>query len=341
MMVAKGLESMSAQEAVVDLVVDRGLSEPASLTVSVGICAYNEEENIGPLLSNLLAEQDLPQTSEIIVVCSGCTDRTPEVVEDFARKEGRVKLILETERRGKASALNRLLSTYRGEVFVHLDADHIPEPGAINMLLRNFSDPEIGGVSGHQIPIRVNSFMGKVCETIWGLHSETQRYYNSKGRAQHLGGVLFAIRRGICEKIPEDIVNDDAYIGILCLMKGYRVAFEENAIALFRGPATVSDYTNQRRRVVYGHLRVKRETKMAPAVLESSPLSVEIGIVAHWLEKNLSMIRPFLAACLLESVVNLLARIDLWRGNDIHKVWKIATTTKKPISKPVFAFSAE
>jgi hypothetical protein len=159
-----------------------------------------------------------------------------------------------------------------------------------------------------------------------------------RGKAQHLGGVLFAVRRGICEKIPEDIVNDDAYMGVLCRMKSYKVSFEEKAIAFFRGPATVSDYVHQRRRVVYGHLKVKRETKIAPVVLESSPLNVETSVILHWLENNPNMIGFFLSACLLEGVVNILARMDLWRGNNDHKVWKIATTTKKAIPKSVSTF---
>lgn len=329
---------MVVQSTAVGVEIDNGISQPAPLTISIGICAYNEQENIETLLNNLLAEQDLPQKSEIIVICSGCTDRTPEIVEDFARKDERVKLILEAERRGKAPALNRLLGIYRGEIFVHLDADHIPKPGAINMLLKNFRNAEVGGVSGHQIPIKADSFMGKICEVIWGLHSETQRYYHLRGKAQHLGGVLFAVRRGICDNIPEDIVNDDAYIGVLCRMKSYKVSFEEKAIAFFRGPATVSDYVHQRRRVVYGHLKVKRETKIAPVVLESSPLNVETSVILHWLENNPNMIGSFLSACLLEGVVNILARIDLWRGSNNHKVWKVATTTKKAIPKSVSTF---
>jgi len=300
-----------------------------SLTISIGICAYNEEGNIGALLENLLTKQYLPHSSEIIVICSGCTDKTPDIVEEFARKDKRVKLILEQERRGKVPALNRILSLYRGKIFVHLDADHLPKPGAINMLLKNFHDPKVGAVSGHQIPIQVNSFMGKISSVIWGLHNETQRYYHLKGQAQHLGGVLFAIKRGICDRIPEDIVNDDAYMGVICRMKNYRVSFEEKAIALFRGPETISEYINQRRRVVYGHLKVKKETKIAPMVLEASPLSTKIAIISRWFKKNWNMIHYFLAASFLEIAVNILARIDLRKGKDIHKIWKIAATTKK------------
>ncbi|MEM3565537.1 MAG: glycosyltransferase [Candidatus Bathyarchaeia archaeon] len=301
------------------------------MDVSVGICAYNEEKNIGALLENLLSKQSLPNNSEIIVVCSGCTDNTPNIVEKFARKDKRVKLVLEEERRGKAPALNRILNLYQGKIFVHLDADHLPEPGAINRLLKHFQDPKVGAVSGCQVPIKADSFMGQVNTVIWSLHNETQRYYHRKGKAQHLGGVLFAIRRGICDKIPEDIINDDAYMGVICQKKNYKIVFEENAIAFFRGPETMADYVNQRRRVVYGHLKVKRETMVAPMVLEASPLSDKIAIISRWFEKNWRVLHYFLAACFLEAIVNIMARIDFIKGNSLHKVWKIATTTKKRI----------
>ncbi|MEM1563187.1 MAG: glycosyltransferase [Candidatus Bathyarchaeia archaeon] len=304
------------------------------MDVSIGICAYNEEENIGALLENLLTKQSLPYNSEIIVICSGCTDETPNIVEKFARKDERVKLILENERRGKAPALNRILSLYRGKIFVHLDADHLPEPGAINLLLKHFHDPKVGAVSGCQIPVKVNSFMGQVNAVIWGLHNETQRYYHQKGKAQHLGGVLFAIRRGICDRVPEDIVNDDAYMGVVCQQKNYRIIFEEKAIAFFRGPETITDYINQRRRVIYGHLRVKRETKLSPMILEASPLSDKIAIFSRWFRRNWRALPYFMAACFLEAIVNIMARIDLKKGKPLHKVWKIAATTKKRVYVP-------
>ena len=304
------------------------------MDVSIGICAYNEEENIGALLENLLTKQSLPRNSEIIVICSGCTDKTPSIVEKFAKKDKRIKLILEKERRGKAPALNQILNIYQGKIFVHLDADHLPEPGAINMLLKHFHDPKVGAVSGCQTPIKVNCFMGKINTVIWSLHNETQRYYHQKGKAQHLGGVLFAIRRGICDRVPEDIVNDDAYMGVICRKKNYKIVFDERAIALFRGSETLADYINQRRRVVYGHLRVKKETKVAPMVLEASPLSDKIAILSRWLKKNWRTLHYFLVACFLEAIVNVMARIDLRKGDSLHKVWRIATTTKKRIYVP-------
>jgi glycosyltransferase involved in cell wall biosynthesis len=58
--------------------------------VIVGICAYNEEKTIGGLLSSLL-NQSLSNfiINKIIVVASGCTDRTEDIVREFAKKKAR------------------------------------------------------------------------------------------------------------------------------------------------------------------------------------------------------------------------------------------------------------
>jgi len=89
-------------------------------------------------------------------------------------------------------------------------------PARATTSLDHLRDQNVGAVSGCQIPIGGDRFMDKVNQVVWGLHNETQRYCNDHGIAQHLGGVLFAIRRGICDHVPEDVVNDDAYMGVEC-----------------------------------------------------------------------------------------------------------------------------
>ena len=76
----------------------------------MGICAHNEALNIGKLLNNILTKQKLPAESEVLVVCSGCTDQTVEIVKEFHNKDSRIKPIVEKERKGKASAVNQILS---------------------------------------------------------------------------------------------------------------------------------------------------------------------------------------------------------------------------------------
>src|SRR6266576_3625440 len=77
------------------------------LSCSIGVMAYNEERNIGRLLTALLAQQtDKCQIEEIIVLASGCTDRTVDIVHSFSMVNPRIKLVIQAQRQGKASAVN-------------------------------------------------------------------------------------------------------------------------------------------------------------------------------------------------------------------------------------------
>jgi glycosyltransferase involved in cell wall biosynthesis len=105
--------------------------------LTVGICAFNEEKNIGKLLANVLVEQNLPTESEILVVCSGCTDNTIEIANHFASQDSRVKIILESERKGKASAINKIFNNATGEVLLFISADALPYKASFQELLAN------------------------------------------------------------------------------------------------------------------------------------------------------------------------------------------------------------
>jgi cellulose synthase/poly-beta-1,6-N-acetylglucosamine synthase-like glycosyltransferase len=296
--------------------------------ITIGICSYDEEKNIGTLLNSLLREQGLGKDYEIIIVHSGCKDSTLETIKYFCNKDARIKLIIEKTRNGKISALNKILKLCQGDILIHISADILPMKNALKILLNHFNDPNVGAVSCHQIPLNGNGFVDKIIKVIWNLHSETQSYYSRKGIA-HLGGDMFAIRKEICNQIPEDIVNDDAYMGILCKHKGFKVLFEKKALSYFYGPDNLRDLIIQRRRIVYGHLKVKKVTNEAPKVLEMCPLIDKIVIISHFIRKNIKLMPYFIIACFLELFINILARLDILKNKNPHKVWKIALSTKK------------
>ena len=80
------------------------------IKASVGVMAYNEEQNISKLLEALTTQRlDNVEIGEIFVVSSGSTDRTDDIVRDWADRDARVTLIRQESRRGKASAINLFL----------------------------------------------------------------------------------------------------------------------------------------------------------------------------------------------------------------------------------------
>src|SRR6478735_2456792 len=122
----------------------------AGIGCSVGIMAYNEDENIADAIGTILG-QDLRSShvAEVIVVASGCEDQTVPIVSEIARRDERVRVIEQPEREGKASAINLFLAAATAPVLLMVSADVLVEDGTIDALLRHFEDETVGMVGGH------------------------------------------------------------------------------------------------------------------------------------------------------------------------------------------------
>src|SRR5437016_9925611 len=129
---------------------------------SVGIMAHNEEANIGRTILAILEQQVISVClTEVIVVASGCTDRTVPIVAEIALHEPRVRLCVQEKREGKASAINLFLKQASSTVVILIGADIIPETSAIENLCAPFKDPTIGMVGGRPVPVNdPSTFMG-------------------------------------------------------------------------------------------------------------------------------------------------------------------------------------
>src|SRR5712692_3639382 len=94
------------------------------ISCSVGIMAHNEEANIGRTMRAVLEQQGLSlRIVEVIVVASGCTDRTVPIVAEIVLQEPRVRLCIQEKREGKASAINLFLKQATSPIVVLIGAD--------------------------------------------------------------------------------------------------------------------------------------------------------------------------------------------------------------------------
>ena len=147
-------------------------SETEMFEISIGIMAYNEEANIGRLLEAVIDQRfTCGRLSTIYVVASGCTDRTEDIVRTFMEKDERIRLLAQTHREGKASAINLFLSKAVGDIFILESGDTIPEKGTLDKLVAPFKDDRVGMTGSHPVPVNhENTFIGFSVNLMWRLH---------------------------------------------------------------------------------------------------------------------------------------------------------------------------
>ena len=115
-------------------------------SVSVVIAAHNEERLLPQKLKSLLEVPSSGRIAEIVVASDGSTDRTVEALRSI--RDARVCVVEFAERRGKASILNDVIPRCKSEIIILADARQTLHPAAIDILASNFTDEQVGAVSG-------------------------------------------------------------------------------------------------------------------------------------------------------------------------------------------------
>jgi dolichol-phosphate mannosyltransferase len=130
-------------------VLPRPDASAADGDVSVVVATLDEARRIQPCLDGLLAQGSVVR--EILVVDSGSTDGTAELVRAAAARDSRVALLrdppLPSDWVGKVWALQHGLSHARGEWVLGMDADTEPKPGCVGGALADARELGFAAVS--------------------------------------------------------------------------------------------------------------------------------------------------------------------------------------------------
>jgi len=289
--------------------------------ISIGIPAYNEEKNIGKLLTALLHQRTKRVTiDEIIVISSGSTDKTDEIVRRFSERDERIMLVRQEQRKGKASAVNEFLKIAENKILVLESADTIPAKETIESLCLPLLNEKVGMVGAHPIPTNdKNTFMGYAVHLLWELHNQISLRTPKCGE-------LVAFRK-LFEKIPEDTSVDEAWIEYEIKKRGYKIVYVPSAIVYNKGPETIKDYIKQRRRITCGHIDLKKRTGYR---VSTTNLKITLAMLLRLFPyKKPKEWTYFVGACTLEGLGRLLGYYDYYINKRKHVIWEIARTTKE------------
>ena len=288
---------------------------------SVGITAYNEEANIGRLL-RAIRDQRLYQVeiAEIIVVASGCTDRTEEIVRGYMAEDPRIQLHVQKRREGKTSAINLFLKHAQEKICVLESGDTLPRDDTIENMVSMFRDPGVGMTGAHKVAVNTP-------DHIVGLlsHLRLQMEHQLCLEIPRLGE-LIAFRK-VFDQLPADVAMDEAFVEAFIIRRGMQVRYAPDAVVYSMGPETVSDFVTQRRRNYAGHLYLKDKYGYRVSSLQNVRV-LRIALEEVWGAIQLLTTLGVLAT--LEAYSRILGAWDYRVRKKKHVVWDMAWTTKDP-----------
>jgi poly-beta-1,6-N-acetyl-D-glucosamine synthase len=278
--------------------------------VSIVIAARNEGARLAARIDNLLTLEFPASRRQIIVVSDGSTDDTLDVL---ARFSGTVEAVC-VPAGGKAQALNAGVACARFDIVVFADARQTFAPDALTALLEPFADPAVGCVTGElvldaeselfenrrragaerrkseaatQPPAverrgrerrRAASSITDGVGMYWRYEKHLRRLESAIGSTVGATGAIYAIRRELWRALPPDTILDDVLTPLRVVLAGYRVVFNERALAFDRVTMDAQSETRRKIRTLAGNYQL---AMLEPRILLPWRNPVWLQFVSH------------------------------------------------------------
>jgi cellulose synthase/poly-beta-1,6-N-acetylglucosamine synthase-like glycosyltransferase len=198
--------------------------------LSVIVPAHNEERSIRTKILNLLSQDYPTESVQILVGNDGSTDRTVEIVSEFASR-GTVQLVTAEVAGGKSAIQNLLVSRATGEILVFTDADCFLPPDGLRTIVQSFADHEVGLVTNCASFLNEGETPTVEGESLYWRYERWLRNQESdRGLLAMASGSLFAVRRGLWAPL-EPGVGDDFALPLRVAKKGRRNILEPRVSA--------------------------------------------------------------------------------------------------------------
>ncbi|GAB4283562.1 MAG: hypothetical protein Kow0081_0190 [Candidatus Dojkabacteria bacterium] len=250
--------------------------------ISILLVAWKEEKTAPRAMETILEGYE---KDDYEILWAIADTPTKNAVLEKAEKMGISKhvrisdLVQDEKPKGKPKELNYIMDMAKGEIWIFGDGDVEYKPGAINLLLKHFGNPNVMAVTG-----RPRSADSK--ETMMGyfghLLADAAHHKrmidltdNPEGRSTKfikkrpffpVSGYLFAMRASDI-RAPEDTLVEDAFFSYEIHNRGGKIEYEPEAEVYVKYPQNLKDYFKQKKRSAGGYVQlwkygvVKPETK--------------------------------------------------------------------------------
>lgn len=184
--------------------------------ISVLMLTYNREKLVSRAIESILKQTY--SDFEFIIVDNGSSDRSGEIAEEYAKKDGRITVI-HREKGTIAAGRNTALDAAKGEYIVFIDDDDWAEPDFLDFLLGlitgNGADMAICGAADKAFDEkRIMNTEEALIELMW------RKRYNVAFPAKLIKASLFENLR-----FPEEACFDDIALMYKLMAKAEKVAY--------------------------------------------------------------------------------------------------------------------
>jgi len=222
-------------------------------TMTLMICAYNEEDVIAEKMGNTLSLDYPKDKLRIMWVTDGSNDHTNELLSAYPE----VDVVFSPERRGKTAALKHGLRELKTRYVTFTDANTMINPTALREIARLLLDPTVGCVSGEKRVVAKGD--GEIAAEgeglYWRYESTLKKWDSELYSAMGAAGELYAIDPTLCKDVPDEALLDDFMLSMYVVESGKRIAYTPDAFACEYGSANIHEESKRKRRIAAGGLQ--------------------------------------------------------------------------------------
>ena len=231
--------------------------------ISVIVPAFNEATLIGAAIESLLA-LDYPMY-EVIVVDDGSRDDTLAVAAKFEGNAAVPVRVFSTPNAGKATALNLGISNAQYPFLFCMDSDSTVEPQTLRRAVTHMVDDDVGAVAGNVKVLNRTSMLTRLqaLEYIEGLNMP-RRAQGFVAAVNIVPGPVGLFRREALIDVggyETDTFAEDADLTLKLIAAGWKIVYEDQAIAWTQAPDHWLDLIQQRYRWTRGILQTLRKRR--------------------------------------------------------------------------------
>ena len=221
--------------------------------VTLFITAYNEKDFVETKLENSYSLDYPKDKLKIMWVTDGSNDGTPDLLRQFKD----VIVLHEDARNGKINAMNRGFKFVTSPIVVFSDANTMLGKQSIREIVRLFSNPKVGCVSGEKRIFNKDkdSAAGAGEGIYWKYESKLKQWDAELYSVVGAAGELFAVRTELYQPVEPDTLLDDFIISLRIAMKGFTIQYSPEAYAMETSSANVKEEMKRKVRIAAGGIQ--------------------------------------------------------------------------------------